>query len=231
MASDTECLGCGQKFKQKDTSIQCTICGLWAHKTCSGVTNELFKCLSDQFKATGRAYWACRSCCAYAEGMTHRLRQLEEKTAEATRMGEENAKEIRSLREEVNTRDKQLERRIENGEDSIFEEMNKRDRRKKNVVLYGVQESARGDGRQRMEDDKTELNEIFTVMDVNLAAKDDVEFCRRVGAKGDTPRPLICGFYSEWAKNTLLRHSKRLYGTTRSIYHPRPHQAAEKSGS
>jgi hypothetical protein len=36
------CLGCSKKFKQSEYSLQCTICGLWIHKTCSGITDELY---------------------------------------------------------------------------------------------------------------------------------------------------------------------------------------------
>jgi len=216
MANESECLGCGQKFKQKDCSLQCTVCGLWAHKTCSGVTNDFFKCLSEQFKATGRAYWACRSCHAYAEGMSHRLKQLEKKTEDAIKMGEANAKEIENLKDDLHRREAATEKRIQTGEEAVLDEINDRERRRKNIVLYGVKESEQADGRMRMEDDKREINNIFTVMDVNLSAEDDVEFCRRVGPRGETPRPLVCGFYTEWSKNTMLKFSKRLEGTARS---------------
>jgi len=213
MANESECLGCGQKFKQKDCSLQCTVCGLWAHKTCSGVTNDFFKCLSEQFKATGRAYWACRSCHAYAEGMSHRLKQLEKKADDAIKMGEANAKEIESLKDDLHRRDTATEKRIQTGEEAVLEEMDERERRRKNVVLYGVKESDEADGRQRMEDDKRKLNTIFTVIDVNLSVEDDLEFCRRLGGRGDTARPLLCGFYTDWSKQTLLKFSKRLAET------------------
>jgi len=214
MASNTtECLGCGQKLKQKDTSIQCTVCGLWVHKSCSGVTNELFKTLADMFKETGKAYWACRSCTSYAEGMNHRLKQIEQKAAEAVKIGEENAKEIRNLKKELSKKNEQMEKRVLGGEESLMDEMNERERRRKNVVIYGMKESKRAEGRQRMEDDKKGLNSIFELTDVNISVEEDIEFCRRVGPRGDGERPLVCGFFTEWAKNTLLKHAKRLDGT------------------
>jgi hypothetical protein len=72
-----KCLQCAKKFTKSDYSLQCTVCGLWIHKVCSGVTDDLFKFL-DQ-KLTGTAYWACRPCTVYAQGMNHRLKQMEEK--------------------------------------------------------------------------------------------------------------------------------------------------------
>jgi hypothetical protein len=41
-------------------------------------------------------------------------------------------------------------------------------------------------------------------------AADDVKFCRRVGERSGAPRALIVGFYTEYARNTLLRNAKHL---------------------
>ena len=93
MAPRTEaavCLACGKKFCKTDYSLQCTVCGLWAHKTCVGMTDELFNMIDLQLKQTGKTYWACRSCTAYAEGMNHRVRQIEEELAEVKKACEKN---------------------------------------------------------------------------------------------------------------------------------------------
>ena len=82
MGKDGDCLGCGQKFKQKDACVQCSICGLWSHKTCSGLTTEFFNCMAEQIKATGHAYWACRACSNYAAGMNHRIKEVQEQAQE-----------------------------------------------------------------------------------------------------------------------------------------------------
>jgi len=213
MAKDTDCLGCGQKFKQKDAAVKCAICGLWAHKTCSGLTNEFFNCIAEQFKTTGRAYWACRSCNAYAEGMQHRLRELEESSKEAVRRGQENEKELKKLREDMEKRSDQAARRVEKSETSVMAEMNEREAKRKNVVIYGMPESRSEEGKKRMDDDKRELDNIFTLLDIRVSTEDDVEFCRRVGERSDRPRPLVVGFFTEWSKSILLKNSRYLAGT------------------
>lgn len=148
MAGD-ECLACGQKFKQRDAAVKCTVCGLWAHKKCSGLTDEFFKCIAEQFKASGRTYWACRSCNAYAEGMNHRLKELEEASKEAVRLGQENEKRIHRLEEEAKKREEKQETRVQQSENTVMQEMSDREARRKNVVVYGMEESAGEDGRQR----------------------------------------------------------------------------------
>ena len=210
---DTVCLGCGQKFKQKDASVKCTVCGLWSHKTCSGLTAEHFKCIADQFKATGRAYWACRSCNTYAEGMNHRLREVEEQSREAIRMGQENEKEIKRLREDIEKGKDKTDQQIEKSEASVMAELDDREARKRNIVVYGIEESTVAEGRLRLEQDKKELDAIFTAIDVNVSAAEDVEFCRRVGEKGPQARPLVVGFFTDWSKSIVLKNSKYLAGS------------------
>lgn len=213
MAKSTDCLSCGQKFKQKDPGVKCAICGLWSHVPCSGLSAEFFKCILEQFKATGRAYWACRSCNTYAEKMNHRLKEIEDKATEAVRLGEENEKEIRKMREDMAQKNDQLSKKQESSEANIMAEMNEREARRKNIVVYGMEESKNGEGRKRIEDDKRGLDTIFTMLDINVSCENYVEFCRRVRERGEHSRPLVVGFFTDWSRSTILKHSKRLDGT------------------
>jgi hypothetical protein len=213
MAND-ECLSCGKKFQQKEAAVKCSICNLWCHKTCSGLTNDFFKCLAEQYKATKRTYWACRSCGNYAESMTHKLKEIQEQATEAIRIGHENKEEIANLKNTVEKERERADKAVAKLEKEMQEEMTRREERRKNIILHGLQESREMDGRKRMEEDKTRLDEVFTILDVNVVAENDVEFCRRAGEKSDRPRPLIVGFYMEWSKEIVLKHAKRLMNST-----------------
>jgi hypothetical protein len=213
MGKDSDCLGCGQKFKQKDACVQCSICGLWSHRTCSGLTIEFFNCMVEQQKVTGQTHWACRACSTYAAGMNHRLREIHEKATEAVSIAKETAKETSKLKEQVEKNMEVSSKKVEQSEMSIYEEMNLREEKRKNVVIHGLEEPEGADGRSRMEADKKKLNHIFTVLEANLAVENDVEFCRRIGEKAERARPLIVGFYTEWAKSELLKISKYLADT------------------
>jgi hypothetical protein len=210
MASQNECLSCGKKFAQKEASVKCSVCGLWCHKSCSGLTNDFFNCMAAQFKATKRTYWACRACGAYAEGMNHRLREIQDQATEAIRIGQENSEEIAKLKQQLISEKERADKAVSRVEAELKEEMTRREERRKNIVVHGLQENNEREGRLRMEADKRQLDEIFTVLDVNVIAEQDVEFCRRVGEKSDSPRPLIVGFYTEWAKDTVLKYTRRL---------------------
>jgi hypothetical protein len=210
MANQNECLSCGKKFAQKEAAVKCSVCGLWCHKSCSGLTNDFFNCMAAQFKATKRTYWACRACGAYAEGMNHRLREIQDQASEAIRIGQENSEEIAKLKEQLISERERADKAVSRVEAELKEEMTRREERRKNIVVHGLQENTEREGRLRMEADKKQLDEIFIVLDVNVMAEQDVEFCRRVGEKSDNPRPLIVGFYTEWAKDTVLKYTRRL---------------------
>ena len=142
--------------------------------------------------------------------MNHRLREVEEQSREAIRIGQENEKELRKLREDVEKGRDKTEQQIEKSKAGVFAELDNREARKKNIVVYGMEEAEMAEGRQRLEYDKKELDKIFTAIDVNISASEDVEFCRRVGEKGPQARPLVVGFFTEWSKSIALKNSKHL---------------------
>ena len=111
MPKDTTiCLACGKKFTKTEASVQCTVCGLWAHKTCIGMSDEIFNFINTQFKQTGTAYWACRSCTAFAQGMNHRVKQLEEEMEEIRTACEKNDGGLQNVRQQVD----KLSEKVEN---------------------------------------------------------------------------------------------------------------------
>ena len=81
-AAESTCLGCSKKFTAKCSSVLCTVCGLWIHKGCAGMTDDIFDFLDKQLQATEMAYWACKPCTVYAQGMNHRMRGIEEEIKE-----------------------------------------------------------------------------------------------------------------------------------------------------
>jgi hypothetical protein len=70
------CVACRKKFKKDGFSVQCTICGLWIHGQCAGMTGDLFSFLDEPHKQTGTAHWARRSWTSYAQGMNNRMREI-----------------------------------------------------------------------------------------------------------------------------------------------------------
>jgi hypothetical protein len=175
MGKDNKCLGCGQKFKQKDASVQCNICGLWSHKSCSGLTNDFFNSMAAQIKATGQAFWACRACSSYAAGMNHRLKEVGDQAKAALNKAEENEKETNKPKDKVEKNSEKVDRKKTQTELDKYEEMSLREEKRKNVVIHGLPEPGGEDGWTIMGEDRKKLNNMFTVLDINVTVKKERE--------------------------------------------------------
>ncbi len=110
------CLGCNKKFKKTETSIQCTVCGLWCHKDCAAISNEYLKRLEEHKKNTGLAYWACRPCIVYAQGMNHRLKEIEKRIAiveENAKKTADNVGQLEQRVEKISNKQDKMDKKIE----------------------------------------------------------------------------------------------------------------------
>jgi hypothetical protein len=208
------CLGCGKKLKKSETSVQCTVCSLWCHKECAGISNEFIKFLEEQKRNTGLAYWGCRPCTVYAQGINHRLKEVERRLDTVEESSKKNEGSIARVEKKVEKIGEKIESRMGFSEDAVFEEMREREAKWLNVIMHGVQESDAKErsGEKRIEWDMKEIEEIFKVLELSLT-REDVKFCRRVGEKGDAPRALIVGFHTEYARSVLLRYTRYLADT------------------
>ena len=210
------CLGCSKKFKQSEYSLQCTICGLWIHKTCSGITDELYSLIDLQLQQTGRTYWACRPCTVYSQGLTHRMKEIENQLSEVKATCSKNEEglqkvqaEVSKLAEKVNRQEKRVEEVAAVSGQDVFEELREREARKLNVVMYGMGEApADRAGFERWDWDMMSCKNLFTALKLDVKTE-GVKFCRQVGEPGGPPRPMIVGFHEERDRNAVLRSDTR----------------------
>jgi hypothetical protein len=208
------CLACGKKLKKSEVSVQCTVCGLWCHKECSGISNDFLRCLEEAKKNTGVAYWACRPCTVYAQGMNHRMKEIERRLDAVEDTGKKNTEDIVRVEKNMDKLKEKLEKKAAKGEEAMYEELREREAKRLNVVIHGMTEPEGNErnGEKRMEWDKKGVEEIFKILELNLTIE-DIKFCRRVGEKGQSPRAMIVGFYTEYARSILLRYAKHLADT------------------
>ena len=210
---ESVCLGCSKKFTSKCACILCTVCGLWIHKTCAGVTDEIFNFLDKQMEATGVAYWACRPCTVYAQGMNHRMRGIEEAIKEVKKATSDNQDEIRmvqgqvqELKDTIKKQDNVVTREeFEAYKKERMEESRERKARELNVVMHGVMENneAEATGKERWEWDMLTCRNIFRILNLRIT-DENIKFCRRVGERGEVARPLIVGLYNPRDRALLL---------------------------
>jgi hypothetical protein len=207
------CLGCSKKFSKTDTSVQCTVCGLWIHTVCANMSSEVFELLDKQKRESGITYWACRPCTAFAQGMNHRLKQICDDLKEVKQTTSSNTEAIKKLEEKVEdltdkvTTNTGINRQeFEERMKEEREEMRERKDRELNIVVHGIEEcdAAVTEGEERLAWDVQRCLEMINNMNIR-ANEDDVKFCRRVGARGERERPLVVGLYNSGLRNKILR--------------------------
>jgi hypothetical protein len=219
---DSTCFGCNKKFTKSEYCVQCVVCSLWIHKTCSGLSDEGFKFISDQLQATGIAYWACKPCTTYAMGINHRVKQIEEKITAMQHSLDANSAAVKEAEHkvekmgiELQEKDEKMESMVKKSEINIYDELREREARRLNVVFHGIGEkrNVEGDtGKDRAAWDRKSCENIFVALELDIK-EDAIKFCRRLGEKGNEPRPLLAGFHTETDRSELLRNAMKLEKT------------------
>jgi hypothetical protein len=212
------CLACNKPFTKSDASIQCVMCGLWIHhKPCSLVSDDGFKFLSEQLQATGYAYWGCRPCVSYSQGITKRVREVEKKLDEVQKEVKDNSKAIEKVDKNVEDIRKELDM-IKNSKSDeaagymTAEEYREREARRVNLVMHRVRESAAQTAELRKEADMLECSNIFKAAGVAEQSR-DIKVCRRLGEKGNEPRPVVVVMKREAARTAVLEAARQLKNT------------------
>jgi len=214
----TTCLACSKKFGKSDSSVQCSVCGLWIHKTCANISDEGFKFLEEQVKNTGMAFWACRACTAYANGMNHRLREMQAEIDQVKVTCGKNTEGLKNVQDEMGKLSQIVQQQGKKVEEAaaacssngdVFEEMREREMKKANVVMHGMGEAPDDlAGRDRWDWDVKSCENLFRELNISLTAA-NVKFCRRLGKRGDRPRPMVVGLHDEKDKVKLLKCDTR----------------------
>jgi hypothetical protein len=108
-----------------------------------------------------------------------------------------------------------MEKERERMRKETADELREREIRKKNVVMHRVGEA--GPEMKTIEErkawDMKSCDNIFNALEMDFRSEDAVRFVRRVGEKGDGPRPLIVGFKREWQREDILDRARHLKTT------------------
>jgi hypothetical protein len=213
------CLCCGENCNKNQQSVRCIMCQLWAHRDCLKMPDNTFKHLDEQAKE-GTAFWVCRPCQSFGQRVQHQFAEnnkrhdTTEKRVEAnSRRIAETEKEMDKLKEALRKMEEKIGKDQGEREDNLCDEMQEREVRRMNLIIHGVDEpnDVRGN-REKIEKDKERCEKIFTAMKARTR-KEDIRFCRRIGERGDDPRPMVIGLENEEEKRHLLGRARELRNT------------------
>jgi len=172
-------------------------------------------------KATGAAYWACRSCVAYSQGITQKVKAVEreiENIKTDVKANKEGVKNIEATVEELKRQVEMNKTNIENAvtaaERRMGSEWREREIRRKNVVVHRLTEP--GDdcrtAEERRQQDRANCGLLFGQIGLG-ELEQEIKTCRRLGERGREDRPLIVVLKTEEAKRKLLENAYKLGDT------------------
>ena len=83
---------------------------------------------------------------------------------------------------------------------------------KTNIIMHRVAEAQEEfrTAEEKRRVDTEECRKIFRVLDMEKEGDEDITFCRRIGERGEEPRPLVVVLRTEEAKRKLLGRARNL---------------------
>ena len=225
---------CGKCLAECKTtgSVPCNFCEAWYHAACiDGMTTAFVECSDAMMLIYGTSSYLCHVC---RKGMTKLIIADREKTTLIKDLQEElkkSAEERKALSDRIdklegNTKQVKekvvvMEREIETGMEQAIKDIREEvvsDKKEaeeiaNNIVIYGLKESEKDEGKERKEDDKQKVEKIL--MDIEVEIDDAMEVKWRAGKKSDDPnkqRPLIVKMESEEKREKVLKNARKLKG-------------------
>jgi hypothetical protein len=115
------CLGFRKQSKNSEVSVHCLVCGLpGVSKSALASLNDFLKCLEESKKKnTGMTYWVCRPCTAYAQGVNHRMKEMERRLDVAEDMGKKNTEDIARVEKVMEKLEQELEKEPSRERDNV----------------------------------------------------------------------------------------------------------------
>ena len=208
--NDNNCGSCSLIVMEDDSAIECELCGFWFHCTCQNVSMKLYDTINDLDCDT--LHWYCRTCNGTAGSMLKMMTSLQTNQSELKTEVSGLRAEVQKCNDKIATSQKNMEKKMEELKKDIPNQGNEsnscsvgnvekivanklddfveRERRKNNIIIFGVPESQSQNAEVRK---KADFDQVCSIIHKDLNVKPDVVPVRtlyRLGKKSDSARPL-----------------------------------------
>ena len=200
-----DCGSCGKAVRDRANGIECDRCEVWYHAGCQKISLELYKVLQKYDEE-----WYCRSCHAQIKQMDNNIKQLVEENKGLKDRVKALEEKWDLFKEELKEETvKCAVQRISQDMGKHMEELEERNRRRNNLVLYNVPESTKEEAKERQSDD---LVACCDLIEGSLKVTDfNIETTIRMGKSEDgKKRPLLVKLTKETDKKHILASAKNL---------------------
>ena len=200
-----DCPICKKIVKDKSNGVQCDRCDAWYHAGCQKITMKFYQSLQE----CKEEKWFCKTCHSEIKQLENTLKMLRSENKDLRERIKTLEEKWELFKEELKEETVKctLERvSVEIGKH--FEEMEERNKRKNNVVLYNVPESQSEGPQERQTDDMVQCCDVF---EGSLKVNVSIESVVRLGKKEEgRKRPLLVKLSSEREKKNILANAKNL---------------------
>ena len=226
------CGKCGKKCLSKGESIQCDLCGTWAHANCENITRDQYKAITSLSSLNNLVYYCHSHDCInrvksiisdwikangtseikeVVTGLTQQYLSSEHSALQkavsdlSSRIDKLQAQEL-ELTSEIKNTSKALETHPE----SI---RSQNSNRKSNIVIFGVEESPPKTPKStRLQKDTSTVVEIFSSLGVHVESSHILD-CFRLGkfkVQQSKPRPILVKFHRIIDATSILANKASL---------------------
>ena len=206
-----QCLVCDEPCEEDRDSLECYNCRQWAHKTCAGLKDEVFKTLT----TNTNLQWTC---CPCTDGERKKMTGSEVKLdllMSMIPMISKVSERLESMERGLGERklEEKIEEVVERKLADALEEAKEKEKRKKNLIIVNLKESAKTEIAERKVEDLKEVKKLLSK--VAEVGDDDISEPVRLGkVGGNKPRMLKVTIKTEEKKREILKKAPQLNTNT-----------------
>jgi len=204
---DEKCGGCKKEVRGNQNGISCDACGVWYHCGCIKVSQEEYRMIQ---KMANRITWTCGRCGVDIKKQNELLKSENQKLM----------KEIDEMKKIIHEIDGKVEKIGEDMKEKIIKEVKKevieelaeeeeKKIKKRNLVIYKVEESKKDLGKEREREDVEFCKSLF----INGVGVENFEIEKtvRLGkTEENRNRPLLVILKDKESKYEILNNAKKL---------------------
>ena len=231
MAKKTNCGQCNNSVGKKAKALQCEICEKWFHTTCEGINDKTYELITeDSSSGTPKLHWYCTKTCSDAVSKyIVRLSNLEEQVQKLTsriermekgELSDQLVEAVKKVASECQPKQTVLDNQAQGQakEQELTEkitsqgvkEVQERERRKANLVWFGITENNSEDVAVRTKADKKKVEDICSD---TFGEKIETVSCKRLGRRDKDvkgARPLLITLQDDTQVRKILKEARKL---------------------
>ena len=236
---ETFCGSCDLAVKEDQSYVQCNACSEYLHRKCTKLSNVQFEAVveaSQNEVKTGKKslIWCCQVCDGTMTDILSSFQKYKKMEQTLKKIQEDSRLELKNMRDEMDEklevfvarlakcesiekksltladRVKKTEQKLNNTVPAKeSEEQRDIERRKNNLILFGIPEPVSKNLEDKLEEEFLHINDIYKET-VNLS-RSNIKDMFRLGKKNTEsvkkPRPLLVKFHDEESKLQILKVS------------------------